>query len=67
MTTTTIKINKLLQLLFANISQRKFRHNDVTIMLIWHQMSVENFKKKHFLLNPNNKLKNLNVSALNFM
>jgi len=67
MTTTTIKINKLLQLLFANISQRKFRHNDVTIMLIWHQMSVENLKKKHFLLNPNNKLKNLNVSALNFM
>jgi len=66
MTTTTIKINKLLQLLFANISQRKFRHNDVTIMLIWHQMSVENLKK-HFLLNPNNKLKNLNVSALNFM
>jgi len=45
MTTIAIKTNKLLELLFANITARKLCHSDLTSMLRWYQVSVKNLKK----------------------
>jgi len=44
--------------LFANKSAQILRHSDVTIMLKWYRVSVEDFLQT-FFVNPDKTLKDL--------